>query len=200
MLFLVWDPSTWLITPSQHWEIVHPLLVFLSKSFNFRASLVRLMENWAALSCSKEQCSHSLAWHSSISPNVHRYRLLINASELFWDWKFKGFKFCLVLLWCTDKSGLMLDSDALWHLRQPRISLHGDTRNNLSPDLCLFLMIELYNFQKWPLKSHCILQCEPSAKLQWASTASWRNHCAKKLLNIAQLWGSGSHFSYMKLR
>lgn len=88
VLFLVWDPSTWLITPSQCWEILHPPLVFISKSFNFRASLVRLMENWAALSCSKEQCSHSLAWHSSISPNAHRYRLLINASELFWDWKF----------------------------------------------------------------------------------------------------------------
>lgn len=72
-----------------------PSARLLSKSFKFRAWLVRLMENWAALSCSKEQCSHCLACHSSISPNVHRYRLLINASELFWDWKFKGFNFAL---------------------------------------------------------------------------------------------------------
>lgn len=140
---------------------------FLSKSFEFRAWLVRLMENWAALSCSKEQCSHSLAWHSSISPNVPSYRLLINASELFWNWKFKGFRFCLFLLQRADKSSLMLDCDSLWHLRQPRISLHGDAGPNSSPDLCLFPMIELYNFQKWHLKSHCILQCVNSLWNYW---------------------------------
>lgn len=126
-----------------------------------------------------------------LSAQMRADRLLINASELFWDWKFKGFKFCLVLVRRRNKSGVMLDSDTPWHLRQLRISPHGDMGANLSPDLCLFLMIELYNFQKWPLKSHCILQC---VKLRTASTASWWNNCLKKYFNTARWWGSDSPF------
>lgn len=73
-------------------------------------------------------------------------------------WKFKSFRFCLVLVWCADKSALIPAGDTPRHLRRPRISLHADMGANLSHSLCLFLMIELHNFQKWPLKSQCVLQ------------------------------------------
>lgn len=64
---------------------------------------------------------------------------------------------------CADKSR-----------RAERIFLRTATLPPIYLPTCVyFLMMELRNFQKWALKSRCILQC---VKLPTASTASRRNN------------------------
>lgn len=131
----------------------------LSESFKFRAWLLRLMENWAALSCSKEQCSRSLSRHPSISPNVHRYRRLINALNYSETGNLKASDF-FALFFCWARINLAKHkSVTLSDTWGGHVFLRmGTPGADSSQDLCLFLMIELYDFQKWPLKSQCILQ------------------------------------------